>query len=116
MEQAMTEVSTVVEVLQLADRLLEAQMAYINENSADNATALRQATHSYGKARAALVIREGEVFPANVFKPFGEIQQRVVARLSGHDLYRPLSQQEVGLAMSAIQYTFEEMTGTRSVK
>jgi hypothetical protein len=112
----MTEVSTVLEVLQLADKLLEAQMAYINNSSSENAEVLRKATHAYGKARSTLVIREGEIFPANVFKPFSEIQQRVVARLSGHDLYRPLSEQEVSLALSAIQYTFEEITGTKTAK
>ena len=112
----MAEANTVLEVLQLADRLHEAQMAYINDNSSENAEALRQATHAYGKARSAFVIRDGEILPANVFKPFSEIQQRVVARLSGHDLYRPLSNQEVSLALSAIQYTFEEITGTKAVK
>jgi hypothetical protein len=112
----MTEVSTVVEVLRLADGLLEAQMAYINDNSSENSEALRLATHAYGKARSALVIRDGEVLPVSATKPFNEILQRVVSRLSGHDFYRPLSEQEVGLAMSAIQYTFEEMTGTRTAK
>jgi hypothetical protein len=112
----MTEASTVLEAIRLADRLLEAQMAYINDNSSENAEALRQATHAYGKARSALVIRGGEVLPANRIKPFSEIQQRVVARLSGHELYRPLSEQEVSLALSAIQYTFEEVTGNKTTK
>ncbi|CCE10144.1 hypothetical protein BRAS3843_40002 [Bradyrhizobium sp. STM 3843] len=109
----MPENNTVIEILQLADRLLESQMAYINDNSPENASALREATHAYGKARSAIVIRGREVLPAYVFKPFNEVQQRVIARLSGHDLYRPLSQQEVGLALSAIQYTFEDVTGTK---
>jgi hypothetical protein len=112
----MTEASTVLEVLQLADRLLEAQMAYINDNSSQNAEALRQATHAYGKARTTLVIKDGQVLSANLFQPFTEIQQRVVARLSGHDFHRPLSEQEVNLALSAMKYTYEEVTGTKTTK
>ncbi|MBR0774275.1 hypothetical protein JQ543_01740 [Bradyrhizobium diazoefficiens] len=112
----MTEASTVLDVLHLADRLLEAQMAYINDNTTENAEALRQATHAYGKARSSLVIKGGEIHSANLFKPFSEIQQRVVARLSGRDFHRPLSEQEVDLALSAMRYTFEEVTGTKTTK
>jgi hypothetical protein len=49
------------------------------------------------------------VYPA--IKPLDEVTGVVLSEISGMDIYRPVTPQEVALVMAAIEITYRELTG-----
>ncbi len=102
----MTVPKLVRRIIELADKMAEAQLAWANRAMPDNAENLRKATEAYLEARSAVGFGTGEMALAVTRD---EVSEVVLSRISGLDLHRPVSTQEVGLVMTAISYTYEEV-------